>query len=182
MLHKKAKFVQVKLRQEILKDHSKAQCTKIVKWVGSSQLRFDELFGLFLKDEYRVVQRAAWPLSYCVIAHPALISKHWKKLINNLKKPVLHHAVKRNSIRLMQDIEIPGKYHGEIMNICFTYLESPTEPLAVKVFSMSVLGNMAKKYPDIKAELKLVIEDQLPQQTAGFKSRAKKVLKQLSKL
>lgn len=167
------------LRQEILKEHSKAQCTKIVKWVGSSQQRFDELFRLFLHDEYRVVQRAAWPLSYCVIAHPSLISKHWKQLLGNLKKPNLHDAVKRNSIRLMEDIDIPEKFHGEVMNICFGYLESPTEPLAVKCFSMTVLAKLAKEYPEIKPELKLIIEDQLPHQTAGFKSRAKKILKKI---
>jgi len=172
----------VKLRQEILKEHSKAQCAKIVKWVGSNQQRFDELFGLFLNDEYRVVQRAAWPVSYCVIAHPAFISKHWKELISKLKKPDQHDAVKRNSIRLMQDIDIPKKYHGAIMDICFSFLESPTEALAVKVFSMTVLGNLAKYYPEIKTELQLIIEDQLPYQTAGYKSRANKVLKQLAKL
>ncbi len=36
-----------------------------------------------------------------------------------------------------------------------------------------------KKYSEIKTELKLIIEDQLPHQSAGFKSRAKMVLKQL---
>jgi len=172
----------VKLRQEILREHSKAQCAKIVKWVGSNQQRFDELFSLFLTDEYRVAQRAAWPVSYCVMAYPSLINKHWKQFIKNLKKPGLHDSVKRNSVRLMQDIIIPGKYQGEVMDICFRYLGSPSEPLAVKVFSMSVLANLAKAYPEIKGELKLVIEDQLPHQTAGFKSRAKKVLKQLSQL
>lgn len=171
----------MKLREEILKEHSKAQCTKIVKWVGSNQQRFDELFSLFINDEYRVVQRAGWPLSYCVIDHPSFISKHWKVLINNLKKPNLHNAVKRNSIRLMQDLDIPEKFHGEVMDICFKFLESPTEALAVKVFSMSVLGNIAMKYPDIRQELKLIIEDQLPHQTAGFKSRAKRVLKMIAK-
>lgn len=170
------------LRQEILKEHSKAQCNKIVKWVGSSQQRFDELFHVFLNDEYRVVQRAAWPVSYCVDAYPSLINKHWKELMENLKKPNLHDAVKRNSIRLMQDIELPKAYHGEIMDRCFTYLESPTEPLAVKCFSMTVLQNLAKDYPEIKSELKLIIEDQLPHQTAGFKSRGKKILKELEKL
>ncbi len=169
------------LREEILKEHSKAQCTKIVKWVGSSQQRFDELFGLFIHDDYRVVQRSGWPLSYCVIDHPSFINKHWKALINNLKKPDLHNAVKRNSIRLMQYLEIPEKFHGEVMDICFRFLESPTEALAVKVFSMSVLDNLAVLYPDIKPELKLVIEEQLPHQTAGFKSRAKKVLKMIKK-
>ena len=170
------------LREEILKEHSKAQCTKIVNWVGSSQQRFDELFHLFLNDEYRVVQRSAWPMSYCVYAHPSLISKHWKELMDNLKKTNLHDSVKRNSIRLIQDVELPEKYHGEIMNLCFKYLESPTEALAVKVFSMSVIANLVKYYPEIKPELKLIIEDQLPHQSAGFKSRAKQVLKQLEKL
>ena len=82
----------------------------------------------------------------------------------------------------MQDIELPEKYHGEIMDMCFRYLESPAESLAVRIFSMSVLTNLVKYYPEIKAELKLIIEDQLPHQTAGFKSRAKKVLKQLEHL
>jgi hypothetical protein len=172
----------VNLRNEILKEHSKAQCTKIVKWVGSSQQRFDELFKLFLDDEYRVVQRAAWPVSYSVNAHPQFIKKHWKNLIQKLKTPDLHDAVKRNSIRFMQEIELPEKYHGKIMDMCFTCLESPKESLAVKVFSMSVLGNLSKKYPGIKPELKLIIEDQFPDQSAGFKSRAKKVLKQLEQL
>jgi len=169
----------VKLREEILKEHSKAQCNRIVKWVGSSQQRFDELFSLFLHDEYRVVQRAAWPVSYCVSAHPKLIGKHWSELIENLQKPDLHDAVKRNTIRFLEDIEIPEEYHGEILNLCFGYLESPSEPLAVKAFSMSVLGNLAKYYPEIIPELKLIIEDQLPHQTVGFRTRARKVFKQI---
>ncbi len=165
------------LRKEILKEHSKAQCSKIVKWVGASRQRFDERFGLFLHDEYRVVQRAAWPVSYCVIAHPSFINRHWTRLIKNLQKPRLHDAVKRNTIRLLQDIEIPKKYQGQIMNICFSYLGSPTEALAVKVFSMTVLANLAYPYPAIIPELKLMIEEQLSHQTAGFKNRAKKILK-----
>lgn len=172
----------MKLREEILKEHSKAQCTKIVKWIGSSQERFDQLFHLFLHDEYRVVQRAAWPVSYCVEAHPKLIDKHWKQLMDNLKKPDLHNAVKRNSVRFMQDIQLPEKYHGQIMDICFRFLESPGEALAVKVFSMTVLTNLATYYPEIKPELILLIEDQLPHQTPGFKSRARQVFKQLEKL
>lgn len=163
------------LREEILKEHSKAQCSKIVQWVGNHQQRFDKLFHLFLTDEYRVVQRAAWPVSYCVIAHPPFISSHWTELVKNLQKPGIHNAVKRNSIRLLQDIEIPKKYQGEIMDICFKYIESPSEAIAVKAFSLTVLGKLATKYPAIIPEIKLLIEQQ-PAATAAFKSRAKKLL------
>lgn len=165
------------LREQILKEHSKANCTKIVNWVGNNQQRFDELFKLFLNDEYRIVQRSAWPVSYCVEANPALIKKHWAALIKTLNKPNLHHAIKRNSVRFIQQIEIPEKYQGAVMDICFNYVASPTEAVATKAFSLTVLKNLSKLYPEIIPEIKLIIEAQMPHQTAAFKSRAKLFLK-----
>jgi hypothetical protein len=146
----------MKLRDTILKEHNKAHCTKIVNWVGDNQKRFDELFDLFLNDEYRVVQRAGWPLGYCVVAHPEFIKNKFGKLLKNLKKTGLHDAVKRNTVRLMQDISIPEKYQGEIMNLCFDYINSPGEKAAVKAFSLTVLENLSKIYPEIKYELRTV--------------------------
>ncbi len=169
------------LREQILKEHSKAQCSTIVNWVGVNQQRFDELFTLFLNDECRVVQRAAWPVSNCAIAHPNFIDRHWGSLIKKLQQPNLHNAVKRNSIRLLQDIAIPKKYQGQIMDICFKYVESPSEAVAVKAFSLTVLGNLAKQYPEIIPEIKLLIEEQMGRQTAAFKSRAKMFLKKVKK-
>jgi len=74
------------LRGQILKEHTKANCEKIIAWVGDDASRFNELFRLFLTDESRVTQRAAWPLSYCAIDHPAFIKENFGELIENLKK------------------------------------------------------------------------------------------------
>jgi len=164
------------LTEEILKEHSKEQCKKIVEWVGYSEQSFDELFHLFLNGEYRVTQRAAWPMSYCVIAHPAFIKKNFTKLISNLQKPNLHNAIKRNTMRLLQHVDIPKKLQGQVMDICFNYVASPTEAVAVKAFSLTVLSNLATLYPEILPEIKLLVEEQLPHQTAAFKSRAKQFL------
>lgn len=169
----------MKLRDQILKEHSKANCDAIVKWIGGSQQRFDELFDLFLNDEYRVVQRAAWPLSYTVIAHPGFIKKHFSKLLKNLQKPNLHPAVKRNTIRLLQDIPIPPRFQGQVMDICFAYTSSSCEAVAVKAFALTVLENLSKQYPEIKSELKTIIEDRWDYESAAFRARAKKILKKL---
>ncbi len=135
--------------------------------------------GFFYTIEYKVVQRAAWPLSYAVIAHPALIKKHFSKLLKNLAKPNLHDAVKRNTIRLLQEIQIPERYQGEVMNICFDYIISPNEKPAVKTFALTVLEGLSKQYPEIKKELKTIIEDRWDFESAAFKARAKKILKSL---
>lgn len=167
------------LRETILAEHSRANCNKIIKWVGNSQKRFDELFNLFLNSEYRVNQRAAWPLSYCVIEHPEFISTNFSKLVKNLHKPGIHASVKRNTVRLLQHLDIPKKFHGEIMDICFHYISSAEEPVAIKAFSLSILNNLSKQYPEIKHEIRLIIEERWQFETPAFHSRAKKFLKSL---
>lgn len=166
------------LRQAILKEHSKAQTNTIVQWIGNDQKRFDKLFNLFLNDEYRVIQRAAWPISNCVINHPKLIQKHFSKLIKNLHQPNLHTSVKRNTVRLLQEIQIPAKLHGEVMNTCFMYISDPQEKAAVKAFALTVLQNLSRQYPEIRNEIKLVIEERWDHETAAFRSRARKLLKE----
>ena len=165
--------------QEVLKEHSKAMCNRVVNYVGGDPDHFEDLVSTFLKGPYRVTQRAGWPLSYCVEAHPELIKPHLKRLIQNLETPGIHVSVKRNTIRFLQFIPIPVKLQGTVAAICFDFLSDPKETIAVKVFSMTVLANIAREQPDIRKELKIIIEDQLPFGSAGFVNRANKVLKEL---
>ncbi len=167
------------LVETIAKDHSRAQCDRVVKYVGKDPGRFDELVQVFLAGPYRITQRAAWPLGYCVEHHPHLIRPHLKTIINNLRRPGLHVAVKRNTVRLLQFIAIPPSLQGQAAAICFDLLQDAREPVAVRVFSMSVLAKIARDQPELKNELKILIEDQLPYGSAGFLTRARKILKQL---
>ena len=128
----------------------------------------------FYRVKKRARQRAPWPVSYCVQAYPAFMENNFEKLLDNLSRPALHDAINRNTIRLLQYVDIPEKFQGKVMDICFGYVASPTEAVAIKAFSLTVLGTLAKKYPEILPEIKLLIEEQLPHQTAAFKSRAKK--------
>lgn len=169
------------IREALLQEHSKAQCNRIVAYIGVNQLRFDELVKLFLTDEYRVVQRAAWPLSNVTDIHPELIQKHLAKIIARLKTPGIHNAVKRNVMRLLENTDIPPALQGTVMDTCFHYIADPKEAVAVKAFSLGVLGKMMNRYPEIIPELKLLIEDRLPHETAAFTSRAKKLLKKMER-
>ena len=166
------------LRATILAEHSKKQTNKIIKWIGTDQKRFDELVKLFLNDEYRVVQRSAWPLSYCVINHPELIKKHFAKIVKNLQRPGIGDSVKRNTVRLLQHISIPSRFHGDIMNVCFNFINDPGEKVAVKAFSLSILQNFCAQYPEIAHELKTTIEDRWDYESTAFRSRARRILQQ----
>jgi hypothetical protein len=160
-------------------EHSKRQTDRIVEYVGSDKRRFAALIRLFFAGEYRITQRAAWPLSYCVRAHPELIGPYFKPLLDHLKRKDIHVAVVRNTVRLLQDVEIPKKYHGRVMSTCFDFIQSVETPIAVKAFSLTILSGLADEYPEIRGELRLIIEEQWEHSTPAFRSRAKKVLGKL---
>lgn len=165
----------------ILKEHSRLMRDRVVGYVGNSPVRFAELIEVFLKGPYRVTQRAAWPISYCVMQHPELIKPHLSRVLKSLEAPAAPTAVKRNVVRLLQFIDIPKSLQGRAATICFGYLADKKETIAVRVFSMTVLANIAKQQPELKEELKVIIEDQLPYGSAAFRSRGQAVLKQLAR-
>ena len=160
----------------LTEEHSKAQCNKIVAYIGNDKKKFAELMKLFFEGEYRITQRAAWPMSYCVRKHPQLINPYFKKLLDKLANPKEGDAVLRNTVRLLQDVEVPEKFHGKLMTLCFDFIQTNETAVAIKAFSLTILKNLSKKYPDIIPEVKTIIEERWDNETAAFRARAKKFL------
>lgn len=165
--------------ESLKKANSKKKVDEIVDYIGSNPARFKELVKHFLGSEYRITQRAAWPLSYCVERHPELIKPHLKSLVDNLRKPGVTDAVKRNSFRLMQFIEIPKSLRGRVHEICSHYFNNPKEAVAIRVFAMTVMYNISLHHPELKSELAMMIEDQMKFGSAGLRARGRKILKDI---
>ena len=101
--------------QDLLRDPSRAMRDKIVGYIGKDPDQFRELVEFFLTGPYRVTQRAAWPLSYSVERHPELIKPHLRWIIKNLKTPGLPDSVKRNTLRILQFIDVPASLHCTVL-------------------------------------------------------------------
>ena len=66
-------YIGMDLKEALLREHSKRQTQSISDFIGNHQSRFDALMQIFFTEDYRVVQRAAWVLSYSAMAHPILV-------------------------------------------------------------------------------------------------------------
>lgn len=166
------------IKQQLEKEHSKANTNLIAAYIGNDKSRFKELMQLFFDEEYRISQRAAHAVSYCADRYPGLLTPYVGKMIANLEKnPEV--AIRRNTVRLLQNQNVPEEYQGLLVEKCFDYLLSAKETIAVKAFSMTILHNLTKVYPELRSELKLAIEDVLPHASAGVLNRGKKILAQL---
>lgn len=143
------------LRNEILAEHSKRQTDRIASFIAHDPHKFSELMDLFFNGGYRITQRAAWIVSTCVQAHTSLIYPFLDKLISNLKVPN-HDSVKRNTLKILQDIEIPEHLLGHTAEICFNFLTKPEEPVAIKVYAMTFFSISARKNRTLERKLKLL--------------------------
>jgi hypothetical protein len=164
------------IREALLAEHSSAQTAKIVYYIGEDERRFNELVQAFFDGPYRVTQRASWPMSNCVEAHPKLVRPHIQRLLNELDRDDTHNAVRRNILRLFQFIEIPERYKGRIFSRCIEFLDDPSEMVAVRVFAMTVASTIARTEPDLMREVQLVAGKYLADATPGFRARARMVL------
>lgn len=154
----------------------KAQVAEIVRVAGEDPKEFKKLIAVFFEGPYRVTQHAAWPLSYIVKAHPDLLTPYFADVLKLCRRKDVHDAVKRNTMRMLQFVEIPRKYHGQVADLATGFLRDRKVPIAIRVFSMTVLANLAEHYPDLKRELSLIISEELPYGSPGFVSRARKIL------
>jgi len=170
----------IPFRELLAERQSKEIVRQIIEEVKNNPSRMEELMACFFDKDLRLCQRAAWPVGFIADHDPNLIIPYLEKMLINLENPN-HDAVVRNTFRSLQYMDIPEDIEGLAFEKAFEFLLNPQNAIAVRVFAMTVCGNIARKYPELKHELVPVIEEQYPYGSAGFKGRANKILKSLQK-
>lgn len=149
--------------------------------VGTSRKEVSALLALIFEDKDPIAWRAAWILDGSDELHPGLVRERITGIIRKL--PDLESAgALRSLLRMLCRYEIPEEEQGLIIDLCFSYLMSELYPVAVKVHAMQIIYHHTLLYPELKEELQTVIEDQMENNSVGFKSRGNRILQQLEKL
>lgn len=167
------------LTGQILAEHSKAQTMCVVRWVGHDADPLALLMEIFMGKEYRLTQRSAWAVRYVGENAPELMAPWLPKLVAQLRQPDIHDAVKRNVLNVFEPLEIPENLYDDLADLCFGYLTDPHEAIAIRCVSMTILEKICRDVPELKSELRLIVEEHFEHGTAGFKSRARRILKAL---
>lgn len=152
---------------------------KAATWAVAAPARFEALMQCFLSTEYRLVQRAAGALNHAARMKPALLQPWLPAITEQLLNPKSPDVVVRNCVRILENCDLPEPLHGPLLQTCFERVAQPDTAVAIKAFSLTILYRLSLVYPDIQPELLLLIEEQWETATAAFRSRAKKILRQL---
>ncbi len=156
----------------------KTQAVLISEYVLENPYLIEPLYHLIQSDKPKLQWHAAWVFEHIFIAKPEIIKPYIKEIVSEFHT-IENNGVKRHFAKILSLTDINNMATGIFINTCFEWLKSELIPVAVKAHCIQILFHLTQKYPDLKAELRIVLEEQIPFNSVGFKSRARKILKQL---
>ncbi len=168
-----------KIQDWLTAEHSKHQAETIAKWAAEDENVLAELMQILFGNDDRLAQRAAWPIHFLVKISPQILEKWLPEMVVQLRLKK-NDAVKRAIVRAMEEMEIPENLHGEVADICFGLVADPEIAVAIRVFSMTVLEKIVWEHPELREELRLILEANFENEKPAFRSRARKILAKMN--
>ncbi|WP_461629357.1 hypothetical protein [Labilibaculum euxinus] len=156
----------------------KEEARLVARSIAENPTYIKELWDICISNE-KHSWRATWILDKVYDIAPDLVRLYLPQMIEIV--PTLSNESKlRQYLKLISLEPLPSNISGDFINYCFDTLISSTSAIAIKVYAMQILYNFSLQEPDIQNELALVIEEQMINGSAGYCSRARRILKAIN--
>lgn len=169
-----------RIAESILEDRSSENLRGIGNRLKKENADLGEYLDL-LWEEHPIGMRFTWLMGGLCERAPEMIAPHLPRLFT-AKEELNFPGYDRSLAKWMSLCGIPEEIEGEVADQLFEWMLDPQIKVAVKAFSMTALANLSRKYPELGTELRLIIEEQFEEGSAGYKSRGRKVLAQLDRI
>ena len=174
-------------------NHSREKRLYYAKLVIDNPELVPKLLDILFKVDDKVSCRAAWVFEFMCGEKLEAIIPFLDRFTSNIHKVHLDSAVR--PIAKVCEYLIKAYYskneplfktvlnptHKErIIEVCFDYMTND-EKIAPKAYAMNTLYLLGQDYDWIHPELALILERDFHMQSAGFKARARHILKKIKK-
>lgn len=177
-------------RLEKVTAHRKSRYDNALFVVNNPEL-FEQLVPLCFTDDETIAVRASWVFEFVYAERPDWLLPHFNYWVHQLPKAA-YDSNKRPLCRiLLQFIQASTKKEEYsklltppvkeyIIEICFDWLIND-EKVALKCYSMRILNILGKETDWVYPELEIILQQNIPTQSAAYKAAAKDVLNNIKK-
>jgi predicted AAA+ superfamily ATPase len=167
--------------EELLPDTGKLTAIHAADVAMQKPVLIKELLNIAFKDKQPVSLRAANTIEKIDSKMPELIRPYYSKIINSLPK-FNTDGVKRCLLKIFtRHTDLKEDLLCKLIDLCFSYMISPSEPIAIKAYSLQILYSISNKEKDLKNELIFAVRDQMEKNSGSFRAVGNKILKKLYK-
>ncbi|KPK85634.1 MAG: hypothetical protein AMS27_06730 [Bacteroides sp. SM23_62_1] len=159
-------------------DSSRLNADLLVERFEQDHGIFNEILAVMYQDTYPLSMRASRVVWLIAKKYPDFIESYINEMINRLPSFKID-GVRRNILSILVEVPLPDIDPGRLFHICYTWLESENEPVAIRGNALTILYKISEKEPELKPELVTLFESLLPCNSAGIETRIKNYLKKL---
>ncbi|MFZ4582075.1 MAG: hypothetical protein ACOYM7_05440 [Paludibacter sp.] len=142
---------------------------------------FERVFYLIFDTDDKVAWRAAWACEKIIQKFPEIVDSKKIKKISDLALTTKHSGLHRLSLSILNSIPITEILNVELINLCFEWMVSSNQPVAVQALSLKLLTKYCKIEPQLIPELIAYLEnfenEQLSPGMISCRKNSLKVLK-----
>lgn len=154
---------------------SHADRQKWIKKVIDKRMSIISLIDFFLIQNKNITNRFLWMLSDLgqisppdlLEVLPYLLSKRHTIKIKNIEATFANYFLL---------VGVPLVNESEVIDLMFKWILSKDMNVTTKSRSIVVLDNLVKKYPELKNEFRLCLEDQLEKHTKSFDKKVRHII------
>ncbi len=151
----------------------------LAKKIISEKIDLRGLLYILDSDE-KIATHFIWLVGYICELSPETVFPAIKDFFLHRKKTQIKNY-KRSLAKMFVYCGIPEEIEGEATTLTFEWILSPDVIVSTKNYSTIALYNLTLKYPELKSELILTIQNQLDKNSISFNQTAGKVLINLLK-
>lgn len=151
---------------------------RVIKHIEKDPARLPDLVATLRHEKEGVVMRAAMALADIGRAHPGWLRPYHQEMIRLLRADPID-ATNRCLFRYFAELpfeDIDPAIEGDLLDVAFARGSNPHRTVTIRIWGLQIVANYAERYPELKDELRGVIEGQIDTAPAGFKSRGGKIL------
>jgi hypothetical protein len=126
-------------------------------------------------DDPKLGKAAAWALGHLALKGARVAQPQVQRLIS-LALEDRPEYVHRNVFHVLTHLSIPEDHVSALFDRCLEITGSPAFAVAIRVHAMQVAAELCVRFPDLGPELRQVIELGWEEASAGYHSRARKIL------
>jgi len=161
----------------LIRDLSEGVIQSMIDMTIQRPVLLDELWEFGISSN-PAAWKAIWIMDKIHDIKPELIRPYLKAMLEIVEQ-LKQSGQKRHILKLLSLNPLPKEPTGSFINYCFDLLQSKSEPIAGRVHAMQILYNISLAIPELKNELRIVIEDAMIEGTPGIRSRGRKLLQTL---
>ncbi|HLN53423.1 MAG TPA: hypothetical protein VK212_06915 [Lentimicrobium sp.] len=170
----------MKLDELLTLEPSRKNIDQIISIIKTTPELFNIVWEIYLMDKNPQSRRAAWAIDLLHEQGLELDQTQMGEIIKRLPT-FKHQGMKRHSLRILASEPVANEHIGTLADICFRWLEANDSSVAVKMYAIKILTEIAEKEPAICRELIDIIELQLEESTPGFRNIGIKTIKLLQR-